>query len=131
MFYCAEIVTSQTEIKIVTDLVMTVIETERVVTTIEIEMTANEREPGTMTAKRWMAVRGTERGEKKIEIGGRETEREMAIEVGGEGMKIGERGVAPAVEEEGREGKEVGGPEGVGEDKVSSSMHSILPKVSA
>ena len=126
--------TSQTEIKIVTDLVVTVIETEvereeteRVATTIETEMTANEREPGTMTAKRWMAVRGTERKEKEIEIGGRET----AIGVGGEGMKIGERGVAPAVEEEGREGKEVGGPEGVVEDKVSNSMHNILLKVGA
>ena len=118
--------TSQTEIKIVTDRVVTVIETEaerevteRVATTIVIEMTANERETGTTIVKRWIAARGTERGE-----------RETAIEVGGEGMKIEERGVVPVVEE-GREGKEVGGLEGVAEDTVSSSIHNILPKVSA
>jgi hypothetical protein len=104
IFYHAEIAT---KIGIARDLV----ETEE--TTIEVAMTANERETGgTVMAKRWKAARETERG-------GR------AEEGGGERMKIEERGVVPAMVEEGRGDKEVGGPEGVAEGTVSSRHNNV------
>ena len=116
-FYRAEIVTNRIEIGIVRDLVERE-ETEKVETTIEIEMTANERETGgTTTARRWKAVRETERGG-----------RERATEEGGGGgeMMTEERGVVQAMVGEGREVKEVGGQEGVAEDTVSNIMYNFL-----
>lgn len=119
----AEIVTHQTETKIMRDLDETVIvteELERVETTIKVEMMGSEKEAGTVTAKRWMVARKTRRA------GGRETEkgeREMAIEVEGEERTTEEIGVALAAAVE-REDKEVGDLGGVAEDRVSSSIHN-------
>ena len=115
VFYPAEIATNQIEIGIARDLVETELEREKVETTIEIAMTVNETETGgTTTARRWKAVRETERG-------GRERATEVGEEGGGEEMTTEERGVVPAMVGEGREVKEVGGQEGVAEDTVSSS----------
>ena len=113
-----------------TETAETGLETEMAETTIKIEITVNERETGTMTTKRQKAARETEIREKETERREKGTEireKGMAIVDGGEGMKTEERGVVPvAVEEEGREGKEVGVLEDEAEDTVSSSYITII-----